>query len=55
MLDHAKLRTRGATSEKGVLHIQTTPTEEHFKWDGGLDLPVCWTAVMRRQEDKQFP
>ena len=34
---------------KEALHIQMTPSEEHFKWGGGLEVPGCWIAVMRRQ------
>ena len=26
-----------------------TPVEERFNRDGGLEVPGCWTAVMRRQ------
>ena len=33
---------------KEALHIQMTPVEEHFNQDGGLEVPGCWTAVMRR-------
>ena len=32
---------------KEALHIQTTLVEEHFKEDGGLEVPGCWTTVMR--------
>ena len=31
-------------------HIQITPSEERFNRDGGLEVPGCWIAVMRRQE-----
>ena len=34
---------------KEARHIQMTPAEEHFNRDGGLEVPGCWTAVMRRQ------
>ena len=30
---------------KEALHIQMTPAEERFNWDGGLEVPGCWTAV----------
>ena len=33
---------------KEALHIQMTPVEERFNRDGGLDVPGCWTAVMRQ-------
>ena len=33
----------GGVSEGG------TPSEERFNRDGGLEVPCCWTAVMRRQ------
>jgi len=31
-----------------VLHFQITPAEEHFNWDREMDLPGCWTVVMRK-------
>ena len=34
---------------KEALHIQMTPAEERFNRDGELEVPVCWTTVMRRQ------
>ena len=34
---------------KEALHIWMTPVEERFNRDGGLEVPGCWTAVMRRQ------
>ena len=39
---------------KEALHIQMTPSEEHFNRDGGLEVPGCWTAVMRRQGEICF-
>ena len=30
---------------KEVLHIQMTPAEEYFNYDGGLKLPRCWIAT----------
>ena len=33
---------------KEALHIQMTPSEERFNRDGGLEVPGCWIAVMRR-------
>ena len=33
---------------KEALHIQMTPSEERFNWDGGLVVPGCWIAVMWR-------
>ena len=33
---------------KEALHIKMIPTEERFNQDGGLEVPGCWTAVMRR-------
>ena len=38
---------------KEALHIQMTPVEEHFNRDGGLEVPGCWTAVMRRQGGRE--
>ena len=35
---------------KEALHIQMTPSNERFNWDGGLEVPGFWIAVMRRQE-----
>ena len=37
---------------KEVLHIQMTPTKEHFNCDGGLELPDCWMATLRRLKGK---
>ena len=34
---------------KEALHIQMRPSEERFNQDGGLEVPGCWTGVMRRQ------
>ena len=38
-----------------ALHIQMTPAEECFSRDGGLEIPGCWTAVMRRREGRSNP
>ena len=40
---------------KEALHIQMTPAEERFNRDGGLEVPRCWTAVMRRQGGRSNP
>ena len=40
---------------KEALHIQMTPSEERFNRDGGLEVPGCWTAVMRRQGGRSNP
>ena len=40
---------------KEALHIQMTPSEERFNQDGGLEVPGCWIAVMRRQEGRSNP
>ena len=40
---------------KEALHIQMTPVEERFNQDGGLEVPGCWTAVMRRQGGRSNP
>ena len=40
---------------KEALHIQMTPVEERFKRDGGLEVPGCWTTVMRRQRGRSNP
>ena len=40
---------------KEALHIQMTPVEERFNRDGGLEIPGCWTAVMRRQGGRSNP
>ena len=40
---------------KEALHIQMTPSEECFNQDGGLEVPDCWTAVMRRQGGMSYP
>ena len=39
---------------KEALHIQMTPVEERFNRDG-LEVPGCWTAVMRRQGGRSNP
>ena len=36
---------------KEVLYIQMTPSEECFNRDGGLEVPSCWTTVMRTCEE----
>ena len=33
---------------KEALYILMISLEECFNWDGGLTVPDCWTAVMRR-------
>ena len=33
---------------KEALHIQMTPVEVRFNRDGELEVPSCWTAVMRQ-------
>ena len=40
---------------KEALHIQMTPVEERFNRDGGLEVPGCWTAVMRKQGGRSNP
>ena len=40
---------------KEALHIQMTPVEECFNRDEGLEVPGCWTAVMRRQGGRSNP
>ena len=40
---------------KEALHIQMTPVEERFNRDGGLEVPGCWTAVMKRQGGRRNP
>ena len=40
---------------KEALHIQMTPVEERFNRDGGLEVPGCWTVVMRRQGGRSNP
>ena len=37
---------------KEAWHIQMTPSEECFNRDGGLEVPGCLTAVMRRQGER---
>ena len=36
---------------KEAIHIQMTPAEERLNRDTGLELPGCWVAALRRQED----
>jgi len=40
---------------KEALHIQMTLSEEYFNRDGGLEVPGCWTAVIRRGEGMSNP
>ena len=40
---------------KEALHIQMTLSEERFNQDGGLEVPGCWIAVMRRQGGRSNP
>ena len=40
---------------KEALRIQMIPVEEGFNRDGGLEVPGCWTAVMRRQGGRSNP
>ena len=40
---------------KEALHIQMTPSDERFNRDGGLEVPGCWIAVMRRQGGRSNP
>ena len=46
MLDHGKGQE---LLLKEALHTQMTPSEERFNRDGGLKVPGCWIAVMRKQ------
>ena len=40
---------------KEALHNQMTPSDKRFNQDGGLEVPGCWTAVMRRQRGRSNP
>ena len=46
VLDHGREQELLA---KEALHIQMIPAEDYLNQDGGLEVPGCWTAVMRRQ------
>ena len=37
-----------------ILHIQMTPSDECLNRDGGLEIPGCWTAMMRWQGEKRW-
>ena len=50
VLDHGR---RQELLVKEALHIQMTPSDEHFNRDGGLEVPGCWIAVMRRQGGRE--
>ena len=39
---------------KEALHIQMILSEERFNRDGGLEVPGCWTTVMRREEQSSL-
>ena len=45
---------RGAVGEGGPAHPDAL-SEECFNRDGGLEVPGCWTAVMRRQGGRSNP
>jgi len=47
VLDRA--RGQGELLLKEALHIQMTPAEECFNRDKGLEIPGCWTALMKIQ------
>ena len=49
--DH-RTRPWQRTLMKEALHIQMIPAEERFNQDGVLEVPGCWTAVMRRREGR---
>ena len=40
---------------KEALDIQMILAEECFNQDGGLEVPGCWTTVMRREGGKSNP
>ena len=44
MLDHG---TGQKLLVKKALHIQMTPWKEHFNRDEGLEVPECWTTVIK--------
>ena len=52
ILDHGR---GGELLVNKALHIQMTPAEESFNQDGGLEVPGCWTAVMRSQGERSNP
>ena len=37
-----------------ILHIPMTPSDECLNRDGGLEIPGCWTAMMRWQGEKSW-
>ena len=40
---------------KEALHSWMTPSEEHLNRDRGLEVPGCWTTMMRRQGGRSNP
>ena len=38
---------------KEALQILMIPSEERFNQDGRLEVPGCWTTVMRRQGGRE--
>ena len=53
VLDHG--RGQELLVKEEALHIQMTPSEEYLHQDGGLEVPGCWSAVMRRQGGWSYP
>ena len=44
----AHARGQGELLLKEAIHIQMTPAEDRFNRDGGVELPGCWIAALRR-------
>ena len=45
VLDQA--RRRKELMIKEALHISLTPENQRLNRDGGLELPACWTAILK--------
>ena len=54
VLCHGPWQKTGTVGEGGPAYPDDT-AEECFNRDGGLEVPGCWTAVMRRQGGRSNP
>ena len=46
-----KARFEGELRIKEALHIQMVPNERRFNRDGGLEIPGCWLATVKKIEE----
>lgn len=50
-----KARYDGELRVKEALHIQMMPSEKRFNRDGGLEIPGCWIATVKKIEEGVVP